>query len=37
LMEAWQNPRRRLAQLHALLAEPLSDEPLVGRLRTFFR
>ncbi|MBT4496123.1 MAG: phosphotransferase [Gemmatimonadetes bacterium] len=36
LMEVWQNPRQRLKQLHAMLAEPLSDEPLVGRLRAFF-
>lgn len=37
LMGVWRNPWRRLAQLRAMLAEPLSDELLVGRLRTFFR
>jgi hypothetical protein len=37
LMGVWRNPRCRLAQLRVMLAGPLSDEPLVGRLRAFFR
>ena len=37
LMGVWQNPRRRLTQLRAMLAEPLSDEPLLERLRVLFR